>query len=130
MASVLLITFAVLACSSSCSHTLGYRVLSHSCGNGMDQKPNSSGLMRMVGRIPSFREMGASRVTLFISTRKDAKLAFSIVTSHVEIMAGVKINLVKCAVWSLSGGDALPGIAELGTTSAVLLTWRGDLLTY
>ena len=51
-------------------------------------------------------------------------MSFDIVTNYVEIMAGVKTNLGKCAVWSPAGGDAPPGIDSLGKD-----VWKGDLPT-
>ena len=46
------------------------------------------------------------------------------VTQVIEHTAGIRPNLGKCARWNARGGEAPPGIAELGSEDAKV--WRGD----
>ena len=49
-----------------------------------------------------------------VTTRERAKAAFDTVAAQVKAHAGVDVNFGKCAAWSAAGGEAPPGLAELG----------------
>ena len=49
-----------------------------------------------------------------VTTRERARAAFDTVTAQVKAHAGVDVNFGKCAAWSAAGGEAPPGLAELG----------------
>ena len=52
---------------------------------------------------------------VYILTRPArARAAFDTVTRVIEARAGIRPNMGKCACWNARGGDAPPGIAELG----------------
>ncbi len=105
-------------------------------GEGGEQGDPLMPALYSLGQADSLREAQASLDStcpgsrliaylddVYIVTSRDyARRAYDIVTAAIEEGTGVASNVGKVRAWSMSGGPAPPGIAELGAG-----VWTGDL---
>ena len=72
--------------------------------------------------LPANEWLGAFLDDVYlVTTRASASAAFGSVAASLKTHAGIDVNMGKCRVWSKTGGEAPPGISELGPD-----VWRGD----